>query len=418
MSAAIKNIVFSGGRLAANVLVPVLVLPMLRRQVGPEVFGDLMIAQAIFMYMQVCSEYAFHIYGTSLIAKNESNANLVRINSEILMARIMAFLIVAVIFGATFVFCNFGLNSCGVQLKLAGWSLVYAFACSVSPIWFLQGVQRFDVIFWAQVTPKLLVYIYILIAGWTEKDLLIIHNLMLFPWLVSAVFMVFYVDRKFGYVIPSGRAAMNHLALNSSSFLGVLSSSIFTYANTLLVSVFAGSVQAGSFALADRLVRSIVQIMVPFTEGLFPVMAKLFGENRVKAYQIIRRMTIIGFVATVCMVALLDFLFYFMGNELNQVIAVDARVCVMILLPIFIFIYINNMAGMQIMVNAGFFKEYGRVVMSGAFLTLVFSVALVGYFGAVGAAWAIFFGELVLCVGMMVVSFRCIGFNWLGGRSW
>jgi len=55
------------------------------------------------------------------------------------------------------------------------------------------------------------------------------------------------------------------------------------------------------------------------------------------------------------------------------------------------------------------------IMLSLSVLTILVSSVLLYYFDALGASFAILFGELLLCLSYALVSVRVVGRNWIRG---
>lgn len=379
-------------------------------RMGSHSFGELMIAQAILGYFTLFVEFGLGITGTREIARNNDTKKQKEILTTITIAKLFVLFILLLL---TITIFFFGKITFSNQTKLISISLITVFFTAILPTWFLQGKERFDVIFYLQIPPRILSYILILFFIENENDLILSHILLGSSLSISSIASIIFVTNKYGYGRINLSKSIALLKTNFSIAFSTMISSVFTHGNTLLVGWIAGIESAGVFAYADKVIRSIIQITTPFTEITFPKIARKLNEDISSGLRLARQIANYGFLwfGLFSIALLIGISFY--SNKLQGFMSVEILTCIVLLLPLPVLIFMNNVFGSQVLISLKGERLFLLGTILSAVITFGASSLLCAYFGVTGSAIGVLIGEISLCGIYYFFSTRLARKNWM-----
>ena len=162
---------------------------------------------------------------------------------------------------------------------------------------------------------------------------------------------------------------------------------LYTLANTTILGFFVSSASVAYYCGAERVVLSVLGLMAPFTQALYPRMSHLAASNRERATSAIRMGFLVfglsGLVTCGLLIATAPWVIrILLGPSYRPAIGV-LRVASLIV-P---FVAVSNILGMQWMLPFGMDRIYNRIQIGAGILNFALALILAPRFGAIGTAW-------------------------------
>ena len=412
MLALMRKISFGFSRLAINFLGPIFILPFLHLRLGDVNFGKHMVFQSVLGFFQIFADYGATVAGVSAVAsasKPESQRNiLINYTAARLMPvalSISIFLVFSALYPSTFGFSWLD----NIFVVLLG--LMFA----ISPVWYFLGRSEFGTVFLIQAVPRIISYVLLFFCVRGSEDLGFANLISMFSIAGVGLLGIFFCIPDIDIRLLNLKSIRQILFENFYLLITQTFATIFTYGNTILVMLICGSVQAGIFGYADKLVRSMIQLITPFVEVAFPQIAKEIASDERRGLKLARDWVVYGGVLIFLSVSILVSVIIFFREWIANYITREVIYSFSVMAPVVLFIYINNICGSQILYLYKSTKVMFFIMLSLSVLTILVSSILLYYFDALGASFAILFGELFLCLSYALVSVRVVGRNWIRG---
>lgn len=353
----LKNIFSLFSIQAVNYLLPLLIIPLLVRVLGIELFGIYILILTVIQYFIIASEYGFNLTATRKIAINIEDEQRV---STFFFAVISAKLLIA---GIGFVAMNAALlllpqyQQYTVYLNLGYLSVL---GSVFFPIWLYQAYEK---MIWIAICNFVSRVAGILLIFWmvTEKsDLLLAIVIQSIMPIIAAVIalvycfssgMVKWTRISFGDVVEELKDSWDIFI--STSFV-----SLYTTSIPLILGYFAGAGSVGVFSAADKIRIALQSVINPVSQAIYPRLSKLMIKEEESALKLIRVMFkffVLPFFGFSLVVMLLsdELIRIFYGEDLMAAASV-----LKILIWIPPVVAIANLLGIQIMLPRGMKKQF------------------------------------------------------------
>lgn len=389
----------------SNYLFPLITVPYLVRVLGVENYGLANFVIAFTAYFITFSDYGFNLSATREAALNKNNNNeLSVIFNSVLLIKLILFVSGFLLFSA--IIFSFELFSKNYILYIIAFGSVLGNV--LFPSWFFQGIERMNLISIFSIIVKILfvISIFLFVKSFNDVDLYLIINSV--SSLILGLITIFYVYTKLNikFLIPSKNNLLYQLKEGYHIFLSTLSINLYTTSNTFLLGLLTGNQAVGIFSGANKIREAYQGLLGNFGRTFYPHIAEQFKENRSKAFSQIKKYSAI--VVGLSMVSGL-LLFIFTPQIIRIVLGPDFSEAVsvfQILAFVPATIMISNIAGIQIMLNLGYKKEFNRIIFSAALLNIILMFVLVPSLSYNGAALSILITEIFVSTLMALFIFK------------
>ena len=239
-----------------------------------------------------------------------------------------------------------------------------------------------------------------------DVDLYLIINSV--SSLILGLITIFYVYTKLNikFLIPSKNNLLYQLKEGYHIFLSTLSINLYTTSNTFLLGLLTGNQAVGIFSGANKIREAYQGLLGNFGRTFYPHISEQFKENRSKAFSQIKKYSVIV-VGLSIVSGLLLFIFapqiirIVLGPDFSEAVSVFQ-----ILAFVPAIIMISNIAGIQIMLNLDYKKEFNRIIFSAALLNIILMFVLVPSLSYNGAALSILITEIFVSTVMVMFIFK------------
>lgn len=335
----LKNTAFLYILTFSNYLFSLITLPYETRVLGPEYFGILGFAAAFYSYFYIIFDFGFILCGTKKITENINNHNaLERIVSGITFAKILLFLITAVIFS---IVC-FSVNQLKEYFVILFLYLIYAALTCLIPDYLYRGLENMKMITYRTLLVRFIFtcLIFVFLKQPEQVYLIPLFNII---GSICALGWVYY-DIKHHLHISIRRVPLTYIwFLISESFVYFISriaSTIYGATNMVILGFLypAGNI-LGYFTSVDKIRGLASQAASPIADSFYPYML------RTKDY---RKMFRISFIMELIMLVGCVFLWIFAKEFCTIVFGSDyenAGEILRYILPLMALILPNYMLG-------------------------------------------------------------------------
>lgn len=383
----------------ANYILPLLTVPYLVRVLGPEYFGLLAFATATATYFVLLTDYGFNLSATRQIAININNQEKVaEIFSSVMIIKLILLLVSFFLMLFLVVFVNKFSQNWDVFLLTFGMVIGQA----LFPVWYFQGIEKMKYITYLHVGAKSFFTIFIFIIVKDREDYIYVPILNSLGFIVAGVASLYIVWSNFGIIIKiqSWGNIKYQIVEGWHVFISSIAVSMYTTSMTFILGLFSTNTIVGYFAAADKVIQAVKGLYVPVSQAIYPLIGKKINEDKKLGILLIKK--IIKYVSTGMMLVSV-FLFLLAGTVVDILLG-EQYVGSTILLKIMAFlpfiVSLNNLYGIQTMLNLGLKKQFSYILLISALVGLLVSFALIPIYFAVGAAIALVSVEIMVTLLM------------------
>lgn len=397
-----KNFLALGILQGTNFLIPLIIMPYLVNTIGIERYGFISFAQVVMIYLFSLTDYGFAITATQEIATNKSDVNkLSDVFSKVITVKGFLVFVSAIILALLLLFIP--------QIKADQLTFILGFMLVIGqtslPTWFFQGIEKMKYITYVNLGAKLLFTAFIFLFV-TEKDhypfVLLFFGL---GNLISGIIGTWYAVRKYNLKFKLASIAQVKLELYKGWGLFVANFSITSYMNSnlFILKFFTSDLVVGYYSVAEKIVMAVRQILVVFSQAIFPHICQLAEESYSKVIHFFKQV----FVPFTLFIVLVCGLTYIYSAEVigifakDQVSGINHLLRLLIVVPIIVCL---NIFPSQILLSYNLRKGYTAVMILGSVLNVLLNITLASKFGAEGTAISVIVTEIFILVGLFFMS--------------
>ncbi len=397
---------FSLGFLQAiNQLLPVLITPYLVRILGPEYFGLIAFVTSVVTFFLLLTDYGFNASATRQVAIYRDDLDKV---NEIFSA-VMTIKVVLVLLSLAFMsLMVFSFDKFAVNARIYFIMFIMVLGQALFPTWLFQGKQRIRDAVVVNTIPKILFTGLIFVFVIDKSDYWIVPLLTSLGFLFAGLFSLMQARRIFAIKFSFQPYAVIKYQLVDGwhVFFSSISTSLYTTATTFILGIFATNLVVGYFAAADKLIQLVKGVYVPVMQAIFPLTSRKFHHNKKDGFSFIKRITlVVGLFTALSSVSLFIFadilVDLFLGPRYQESIML---VRIMAFIPLITFL--SNILGIQIMLNLGAQKAFGKVIMYGAIIGASLSLIVIPVLLAKGTCLTLLIVELFITISMAIFVTR------------
>lgn len=389
------DVFFSFGAIqAAQILLPLLILPWLARILEPEAFGLLMYMCLVPPFVALVMDWGLMTGGARKAAvTREDFAQHGNLLGDVLAAKILLAVFCLVICLASRPFVPYA-----AQYSLA-WFLAFCagIARGSSPVWFFQGLghgmRKMAV---ADVSASLCVMVLSVLFIRENQDWPLYLLFLALCKGGAYLFLVLGLAGKYGcrIRIKYGLAA---LWQTRTLFVGPLSTTICNSGTQLVMGYWLNATQMGLVSASHKMFRALASIINPAAQTLYPETCRLASTGSKKAVKIL----LLSVGATFACMSLAAFLAYLLAPLLinialgkNYEQAIPVLRAMLFAVPL---MACNQMLASQGLLPLGLEKIQARAQSIAACASLPLAAFLAWHIGISGCAWLPLIIEIIIC---------------------
>ena len=393
------NIVSLGVLQVANYILPLLTIPYLVRILGPEYFGLLAFATATIMYFTMITDYGFNLSATRQISIiRDDKDKVTEIFSAVMMIK-TALMVVSFGLMALLVF-SFEKFSQHWEVYFVTFGIVTGQV--LFPVWLFQGMERMKYITYLNIGSKAFFTVCVFIFVQEQADYLLVPLITAMGFIVAAVCSLYLVKKEFdvSFKWQTSVTLKFQLLEGWHVFFSTMAISLYTISATFILGLFTNNTVVGYFAAADKLVQAVKGLYAPVSQAIYPLIGNKINEDKQTGLVFIKKITrIVGagmFVVSVMLFVLADPIVNLMlGQQYQQSVLL---LQIMAFLPWII--ALNNIYGIQTMLNLGYKQAFSYILVAAAILGVGLSLIFVPIYEGLGTAITILLVEIFVTIVM------------------
>ncbi len=402
-----NNIASLGMVQVANYAIPLITLPYLTRVLGLEAYGKVAFAQVLMAYFILLTDYGFSWSATRKIAAHRAERTYIsRVFAGTWTAQWL------LVFGAAalatvIVWAN-------ARLRPDAWIYAAAFTAvlgnTLFPIWFLQGLERLQVVAGLQLVTRLLALIPIFLFVREPADAVYVPAIQGGGVILGGVLALGWIKQKnlLDWHWPSWRTAAEELGEGLPLFGSRISISLYTTLIPLTLGWIAGPVALAHYNLADKIRAAAQSLLGPLSQALYPRMAHLFITDRSAAVHLLRR----SFLAVSLIAGSASILLWLLANPLVALLGGEDFSSAASVLRWLAFcplaLALSNLFGVQTLLAMGRQKIINITALSVGVITAFLCWPAILNFQEKGAAAVLLSAETVIAIIYFSASLRVI----------
>ena len=387
----IKNYIYNLIQQVLLVVSPLITIPFLSRSLGAEGIGTYSYAFALTNYFTLVATLGCDVYGRREISyvKNSLKDRSKKFWS-IQIIKTICTLLVGV------VYIIFSLNNSNETLLL-----ILTFHLINVPLnigWFFQGTEKFKKITIRTIFLKLAELLFVVFCIHSKNDL--IKYTFGSSFINFLTFFVLWLDIKND--IKFEKITLKDVKYDLKNclqfFLPAIATSVYTLLDKTMLGILTrGYTENGYYEQAQKINIVLLRVVLSLGLVLLPQIAGAFKEgNKKQVKDLVNKSgKYVFFISLPIALGLIcisdNFVPWFFGNGYN-------KVSELLKLSGFILIVqgLDDVFGMQYLVNIGKQKQYIISIFSGALTNFIFNLILIPKLASAGAIIASFIGELVI----------------------
>jgi len=379
----------------ANYILPLITLPYLVRVLGVEYFGLLAFAGATVAYFNILTDYGFNLTATREISiHRDDKAKVIEIFSSVMTIKfILMFLSLLLLTILVFSFEKFSKDALVYFLTFGT-----VIGQVLFPVWFFQGMERMKYITYLNILAKSIFTVAIFIFVTKQSDFWIVPLLTSIGFIVAGIWSLYLVKKEFGVRFEFQNIKTLKYYLNEANyiFLSNISVSLYTQSTILVLGIFTNNTIVGYYAVADKLINAVKQLITPVSQTLFPFISKQANTSKETALKIVKKLLIV--LAPISF--LFSLLFFIYSKEIIIFIfgrqAVDSIIIFKILAIIPTLVVLDTLFGTFVMLVFKHNKAYSKIIFSAGIINLLLIILLIPFFQAIGAAISVLLVEVYI----------------------
>lgn len=381
-----------------NVLLPLMTLPYILRIIGASNYGTYAYVYTIISYLLLISNYGFSFSATKQIAQNKNNKEKINIiYNSVMVSRIILTIIGLFFFG---ILSFFILETADKKfLFIMGIGIIIGDL--LNPVWLFQGTEKMRYMTIVNVISKLLFTILIFLLIRKSDDFRYMTLLNSCGFLLAGFTSIFIAKKQFGisFFLPKKEDIKFQFREGAALFGTSIGTTLYSNANVFILNFFVDSSMVGMYAAAEKIIKGFQMLTSPITQALFPHISSSFVSKSKKfklkkiteiSKKLLGVLIIPNIVIFLCSPILIQ-LFCGKGYEISIQL-------LRIMSPIFIIGTLNYTLGIIGLVNMNLQKTFFRGVIIAGFISALFLISSVSFWGVYSAGIAMTLSELILLI--------------------
>ncbi|MBC6111850.1 flippase [Pedobacter fastidiosus] len=390
----------------ATYVLPLVSVPVVSRIIGPARYGEINFAAAYIAYFTLLISYSFDFSATRKISKDPNNIdNRNRVFSEVFYTQCLLFLFSTLAFIA--------LLYSVPELKSNKTIMIFSYSLCISTLftqnWLFQAMQDLSKVALFNLISKVLFTITILMIVRKNGDYI------WQPFLIGVIqsiiaiwsFLWAFKNYKIKFVKIPFRACLKVLWEERIIFFSLVFVNFYSTTNTVILGLYQNVEQVGYYTAAQRLIIIAQSVLaMPLAQAFYPYIGKAFGASKDEGMRVAQKLIplIIIFigVASVIMLILGPFVIrIFYGSKFEQAIPIFQ---ILTIVPLIF--SLNNVLGIQIMLNLKMDKAFFKVTAAAGILSILLNLLMIKQWGYIGTTFNWLITEVFIFISMYIILKR------------
>ena len=385
-----------------NILYPLILFPLLIRNVGMHLFGEYAIVLSLTVFCGVIIDFGFNVTAVRDLSATNDKLKEALLFSKVLAVKSVIFLVLLVPVSVAS-----WLISPGNTIHVFAGAVMMLAGMLLNPVWYLLSKQKVGKTIAPNIIIKSLTVLLCILVVNQPGDYILVYYITGGAALLYGVYSLLVAIRGMGFNLRLGsRAEINaEFRKGWSYFLSNLGISFYTQVIVMLLAVFASKGVVGQYAIAEKIVALLRQVAGVFSQSFFAVLCNAMNKGSSALRQIIRR----EFALFMLMMTIATIILFVLSPQVIRLLTGAESTVAVQILRIICFIPLvvaANIPFYQLMLIRERKRSYLSILGAGCIAGLVGGIVLIGLYEGTGAAWANLLTETVVTVLLVIKGAR------------
>lgn len=264
------NLIFVRG---LQIVSPIITLPYLLNTIGVANFGVLCFSATVCAFLGAFTQYGLGLTGTREIARTVNYKKKLSHLYSLYSSGTFILAAFCIIFGYLLYLNIIELN----KNYIVFWgTMLFVISQSLLPLWFIQGVEKFNVIALSNFGSNVLYLIGIFTFVRNEDDFWIVPIVQAATAIINQCFFIFFIRNHFGviYIAPSLRELKEFYVKYFHGFIYQISPMLYNNTTLFLLGLYVNSNEFGVFSSVVRILDLIMSVGYILTSAFLPSLSK------------------------------------------------------------------------------------------------------------------------------------------------
>jgi len=383
-----------------NFLLPLIVMPYVIRQIGPEGFGIISLAHVVMIYLSTMSDYGFNLTATRDIALHKNDTLKVsKIFAVVLASKILITLLVFILLLIlVWVIPIFRAN---MYVYLFGF--VYVVGQSLLISWFFQGFERMHYITLVTLLSRLIFVALVLVFIKAKSDSFLFLLFLGSGNIIAGLISILMAIRIFRLqlVRPRWSEILDELKNGWQIMVSNISVNTYQYANVFILRIFTNDLVVGYYSIAEKIFFAIRQILGIFSQAIYPRVCQLAMKSKEEISTFFSSFYL-PFLWLVIALSLGVFIF---SPQIVQLFLSEKPELAVLLLKVLSLVPVIvclNIPAFQLLLAFNQRNSYSTILGLGTIVNIVANLILCKNWGALGTCISIVITELFITIGLNI----------------
>ena len=283
----IKNITSLGLLQLANYVMPIIIVPIIVRILGVEIFGKITYVQNIISYTTIFINFGFDYSATKQIAINKNNQP--RINQ--IFCNVISFKTLFLLASYIFLFAYCFISKSEINYKLLIYTSLINIGYTFFPNWFFQGIEKMEKIAITNFIIKFIGTILIIFTIHKQEDYLLYPLILSLSNIIVSFFLLIYTTQKYNIKLIKNINFQDPSIKNGLPiFINNIFGNLYSVGSITILGFFASSTEIGLYSGIHKIIFAIVMLTsMPISMSLFPHISQQIHLNTKKGFQIYQK---------------------------------------------------------------------------------------------------------------------------------
>ena len=382
-------------------------IPFLMRTIGIEKYGTIQFVVALSFYFTAFISYGFRYSATKqVVLHKQDKATIGQLLGAVYTIKLAAVGVTLIIGGLLIFFVP------SIQ-QVKGYLLCFfpvLVASTLFPTFIFQGLGKMQWMTLLNLLAKLLFLTGVFTLIRSPSDALLYPILLAAADILRLAVAFYLVYHNLGVAIRLPPRAMIYSQLKEGLpiFLSHLSVTFYTRLPMIFLSFFVGPSSVAIYALGDKVARTTLGMVDPFTQALFPIASRKMTESQRESFWFLGRVAVVS----MAILLIIGTCYWLFATSIIRLLAGKLIQDAVWILKLHAFlpciVILSNIFGMGVLVPAGAGKKYLMTMLMTGLLCVGLHFVLVPQLQAQGAAWAILLCEAFATVMMLLWALQTI----------
>ncbi|MEW9582779.1 flippase [Paraburkholderia sp. DGU8] len=392
---------------ALNYVLPLVTLPYLSHVLGPAGLGVIGYAQSIAQILLVVVDFGF---GPSSARKVAVNLDQPTVVNRIYWSTTIGKTILAALCTLVLVAWSFAGHMTPSERGATLLGSLMIWGCVITPSCFYEGSQRLPVLAGTLLVSRVGMLVPLFLCVKSHDDVMLAAALQYAPTFVCGLILTVMLIWKREILLNVRISFAEVLAEAKDAyhiFLGSALTSVYMYANVIMLRMISGPGAVGYYVAAERLTNALRACTAPAIQAFFPKICVAYENGDREYVHKVNRGFMLAFAASAILIlvgfSVLGewFVRRFLGQAFGETF---------LILRVLVFVpAIVGMTTTQVMLTviaSGNQSVLKKIYLYGALFHLLQAPVSIYLWGGVGTAWSVAATELFMLIGVYRVSNR------------